>query len=212
MSEPKKRPGSKARPPLNTSAKSPLAGLAVNRVDLYGLQEVVRRCREEYHWGSMKIKKYIEDNNLLPEGKDIANMSIYRWYKKNVDQQEDDTTTDFAVDTAAQERSMLRAINDSIDTITECLDNISDTNNVKDIKDLVLAQEKLIARKQCLNATIGTTQEKIYTYDRFAEIVNTMLDVSKSFGIDLYAAIKARIEADPMLAEGFRRIESSKQK
>lgn len=208
----------KGNPPVPTKETHPLQGGHEMGIDKLGLQDIVRRLRNAGN-SPYKIRDIINEKHLPPNAQPVNHMIIYRWIRKNMDNTGDlRVTEDQAINIYRSECELLKSIEEQIDIIEVMIDtlnsemqNSTDVRvNVKDIKELVYAMDKLVARKHTLLQSVKETQNRIYTYARFQEALRLILTTAKAYDELMYAEIIEKIKSDPMFTELFRKIEDQK--
>lgn len=206
------------KPPVPTKETHPLQGGHTMGVEKLGLQDIVRKLRNA-GLSPYKIKDEINEKHLPPGAQPVNHMIIYRWIKKNMDNTGDlRVTEDQAINIYRSECELLKSIEDQIDIIEVMIDtlnsemqNSTDVKvNVKDIKELVYAMDKLVARKHTLLMSVKDTQEKIYNYANFQEALKIILETVESTDVLLYADILEKMRNNAVLVELHRKIQPNK--
>ena len=199
-----------AKPPLNTASKVTLSE-SQSRIDRLGLGAEVKELRAKNKSQRAIAQELNEKYNLTGTVNEIKTMTINRYIKKyNLDEIEC-FDGNYAINVYEQECEMLKSVNIIIATLEMEIADYTEKLNAGErptgnIKDLVMAVERLYARKQALIGSIKNTQEKIYTFTAVQSIVSKIMDAVKIKNIDLYMEIKNEIINDPMMQECFRKI------
>ena len=203
------------KPPVNTSETSKLQGIPVSRVDLLGLQSIVRKMKaRSSNYGDMTIAKEINETILKDSEIKLSAMAVNRWWAKNKDKENDGDM----VNIYGNHLEILESLNKQLGILDTYLDEMNSKTetmadvlaNAKVTKELMLTHEKLSMRKQAILGTIGDIHEKVCTYVNMTTVVDRILTKVMDKDHGLYLEITEEIKNDPLLAELFRKIKPEK--
>lgn len=203
------------KPPVPTKETHPLQGNTVSRVDLLGLQSVVRKMKSRSsNYGDLTIAKEINETILKDSEIKLSAMAVNRWWTKNRDKENDGDM----VNIYGNHLEILESLNKQLGILDTYLDEMNSKTetmadvlaNTKVTKELMLTYEKLSMRKQAILGTIGEIQEKVYSYVNMTTIIDTVLTKVMAKDHGLYLEITEEIKNDPLLAELFRKIKPEK--
>lgn len=203
------------KPPVPSKELNPLQGLSISKIDHYGLGGVVKRL---VNAGNKvpAIHEEIHKNHLPPDAPKISIMAIHRWIKKNIgdDYVDGRLSEDQAINTYHEECQLLQTINDQVSLLEiirdELVGNLKGNFDVKsvlkDTKELSFSLDKMVTRKQALLVNIKDTQEKIYNFANFQEVMSIILGIVKERDLMLHAEIIEKIKSNAFLQEFYRKI------
>lgn len=205
------------KPPIQTPDKYPLTGTG-NKIDRLGIGSDIIDLYSRNKSQKEIVRIINEKYKLTGSVNQINQMNVSRYIRKHNISDTETYEENHAINVYEQECEMLKSVNMIAETIELELDNYRDelkmgknASNLKYVKDLVLAVEKLYARKLALIGSIKNTQEKIYGFAAAQAIVSKIMNIIQEKNIELFADIKAEIASDPMMQECFRKIQGSRR-
>lgn len=194
----------------DAKTENSLVGLNQHKIDRLGIGAEVRELKLS-GLSTKEIANKLNKTYELTGVNKLNNMTVWRWCKKNNIDEEAPLTKEEAVNVYLETCSMLKDVNDGLELVRYEIDSyragINDDNScASSIKDLALTLEKLLARKQALVTSVRVTQEKIFSYKKITEGLNTIIQMVKDEDLGLYARIRGKIRENKMLNETFRKI------
>lgn len=208
-------------PPRNTKETNPFQGISISPIDQYGLGDVVKKLRSTPDVKMDAIVAELNDKYLVGDMPKTSISALYRWCAKNgVNDIDGRFREDFAVNVYQQNKEMLEDVNDQLNTLKAYLETINSkiknrediTNSAKEMKDMLLISEKLMARKQSLLNSIAVMQEKVYSYNSMTEILGIITDMVRERDLTLYADIQEEFRKNPILLEAYKKIQPESKK
>lgn len=202
----------KGIPPVNTKDNCKTLGCNVPKVEIMGLESTIRQMKKRSsRYGDMSIAEDI-NNTILKDSKEkIASMDIWRWWKKHKD---DEDPTEDRINIYGSHLSSIASITRQLERLEFYLDNLdSQVTNVdeivkvaKETNGLMATYDKLSMRKSALLGLVGEIQAKVYTYQNFGIVLDTVMAEVESRDPRLHFDIVEKLKKDPLLAEVIRRI------
>ena len=188
-----------AIPPINTTLNNPMQGnTQINKIDFHNLGTLVRKLRDA---GGTHISIAEEINNTVLKDNNIkiSSSGVWRWMKENIDDDKDYRSNDNqAINLYYETCKMLESVTKQIEIVESGIDVITKTMKknedvltcTRHLKELQMSYEKLISNKQRMLNTIGELQERIYNYNNYTTIINTIFDfVEDKCGLTVKADI-----------------------
>lgn len=210
------------KPPVPSKDLNSLQGLNMSKIDFYNLGHIVQKLRESTDNISLIDIANELNTKHLPEGAPkISTMAVQRWCKSNLSEdsvRDLRTKEQYAINTYHQEIDLMQTIDNQISNLEIFLDalnkEIKKGSDVKvggkEVREMMFALEKMIARKSALLTSVKATQDKIFTFVNFQEIINRIMGKIKEKDLVLYAEIVESIKEDLMLQEFYRKIQPEK--
>lgn len=211
--------GKNSRPPVNTSETNALQGLPIAKIDFYNLGGVVRKLVNAGNKAPF-IHKELNENHLPEDAPKISLMAVYRWIESNIgdDYVDGRLSEEHAINTYNEEVKMLRTIDKQIAILEMLTDELGDSlskssdlkGDINKSKEIAFSLQKMIATKQALIVSIKHTQEMIFTFANFQEIIRIIMETVKEQDAVLHADIVEKIKSNVVLQEFYRKIEPKK--
>ena len=221
MAYQKKLPSEYKKPPPRSIEINPLHGNSTtSKIDFYQLGDIVKSMRE---CGCTldEIQTEINTKYLTEENQFVSKMSLSRWINKNIDNAKEldqRSNRDISINEYQELKEMIEYCDSQLEISELALHGLKEDSKKKkvpirpgDITNIMNANEKTLARKQALLASITQIKEKMISWQTTFDIVNIILGKVKEKDLVLFAEIVGEIKTDPLLNQAFQSMKTKKR-
>lgn len=189
-----------------------------NRIDFFGLGDYVtdwRNAGKSYTAIARQLNKEHkgELQNIL-----ITPKMVGDWCRTNLVQEMQPSEETEVVNTYNQQKNLLDMVETQIEMIQLFIDDLqcqqatgsSDADVIyKRMKDLMLDQEKYIARKQSILKDMQAVAEKIYTFQAMNSIIIEIMEIIKKEDPVLANKVKEQMRDNKILLANYAKIQQN---